>query len=99
MAVTGQIAFALQLLIEIIGIDRIAARKTRIDNPDARTIKIKTSRFCGFCDAFLTANKNGRAKPLINVGNSGTHHLFFFAFGKDDAFWLAAHALINAAQC
>ncbi len=36
---------------------------------------------------------------MINVGHSGTHHLLFFTFGKDDTFWLTAHTLINATQC
>ena len=42
VAIARQVALALQLLIEIVGVGRIAARQARIDDFDARTVEVET---------------------------------------------------------
>ena len=98
VAIARQIALALQFLVKIVGIGRIAARQARIDDFDAGTVEVETGSLGCIPHPFLAANQNSGAETLIDVGNGGTHHLFFFTFGKDDALRLTTHALIDAAQ-
>lgn len=87
VAIACQIALALQFLVEIVGIGRIVRleRRALMISMPGRS-RSKTNSLGRIPHPFLAANQNSGAETLIDVGNGGTHRLFFFTFGKDDAF-------------
>src|SRR5690606_23879323 len=98
LAVTEEITLPLQPLIEIIGIDRGAARDTGIDDLDAVPLKLNAGIARGLADLLLTAQKNGRTKLLVCVSHRSSHDLLFLALREDDALGMAAYALIDALE-
>src|SRR5258707_1382920 len=97
LAIALQIAVALQPLVEIGRIGRIARRHRRIDDLDAAA-ELDPERFRRFAHATLAAAQQRGAKALMHERRRGADHLLFLAFGKDDAALLPAQALEHALE-
>ena len=98
LAVAEQEALALQALVEIVGIDAVAARQPGIDDLDAVLVEVDAGVPGVLLDDVLAADQDGGAEPLVGVGDGGAHHLLLLALGEDDALRLAAHAVVDALQ-
>jgi hypothetical protein len=98
LAVAEEEALALHLLVEMVGIDRVAAREARIDDLDAVAVQLDAGIAGGLAHDLLAADQNGGAEALIHEGDGGAHDLLLLALGEDDALRLAAHAVIDALE-
>src|SRR5215203_6002691 len=84
LAIALQEAFALQPLIKIMGVDRIAVGEGGIDNLDTAS-ELNAKPCGGVAHALLAPDQQRSPEPLVHEGSSGADHLFFLALGEDDA--------------
>ena len=98
LAVAEQEALALQALVEIVGIDAVAARQPGVDDLDALLVEVDAGVPGVLLDDVVAADQDRRAEPLVDVGDGGAHHLLLLALGEDDALGLAPHAVVDALQ-
>ncbi len=98
LGIAKQVTVALQAGIEIVGIGIDPLGDARIDDLDPGTVEIDAVAFRRIAHAVLATEQQRGAQPLIGIGDGSAHHQHFLAFGKDDAFRLAAHPLVDALQ-
>ena len=98
LAVAEEVALPLHPLVEIVRVDRISARKARVDDLDTGAVEVDP-RIAGiFLDHVVATDENRCAELLVRVCHGGAHHLLFLTLGEDDALRLATHPIINALQ-
>src|SRR5208282_1153116 len=84
LAVTLQETAALQPFVEIGGIGGVARRQRRVDDLDA-VAELDAERLSRLAYAWLAADQQRRAQPLLLERCRCANHLLLLAFGEDDA--------------